>query len=62
VENREILILKKDKSLTQIEKFFKVFSKTDYSWIIKADKEGNIFSLESTNTSIIDYAKKLGLK
>jgi len=56
------LILKKDKSLTQIEKFFKVFSKTDYTWIIKADKDGNIFSLESTHPSIIDYAKKLGLK
>jgi hypothetical protein len=55
------LILKKDKSLTQIEKFFKVFSKTGYSWIIKADKEGNIFFLESTNPSIIEYAEKLGL-
>ena len=56
--------LTKTKQLTEAEAFIKKFKRrtNDRIWSLKADIQGNIISIESTDKEILAYVKKLGLE
>jgi len=48
-------------TFSKVDEFMKLFHNKNFKYKVKFDTSGNIISLETTDQSIIKYAKDIGL-